>query len=554
MLQVPVSDKQTEPEASRSEVEREPERLKKLTGWGGRHHPVAGMQQAFGNQAALRMLRGQQQRSPVTSPVKGGILQRKCACGNSAGSSGSCTECQNKQEGILQTKLQISEPGDRYEQEADLVADRVMRMPEPTIQPDVELEKDGIVHTQVLAHLITPLQHHSTDRDRLPEVPPIVNEVLGSPGQELESNARKFMESHFRHDFSNVRVHADAKAAESAKSVNALAYTVGKNIAFGAGQYKPRTPGGQRLIAHELAHTVQQHTEDSTTPNHRSLDYADRQYEQEAENAASAVMNGQSATVSRLQTLKLARQDMDAGVSENLPHDAGIPLPGGIEDSPTLPDSSSAEELLEGVQQQRICGPDITTSLTTMLGTVEPWFRGLTGFEQSMSCMALGPGAPLVGVNPIMAWDTRELFLPNTGWLDPYFRSRSCGSPRDAGCATDPTRNLCETAGSCGNSVVVGSKCMLAGTANYALFGKMCRLCHDYTGRWNRWDMRAIIGAYKTVAGDDATPPKEMASAAYDGTFPTVPAAAENRGTCTSRCGQTHSGAFNFIWEPYRPR
>ena len=95
---------------------------------------------------------------------------------------------------------------------------------------------------------------------------------------------------------------------------------------------------------------------------------------------------------------------------------------------------------------------------------------------------------------------------------------------------------------------------MLAGTANYALFGKMCRLCHDYNGSWNRWDMRAIIGAWKTVHLDDSTPPKEMASAAYDGTFPSVPAAAENRGICTGRCGQTRGGAFDFYWEPYKPR
>jgi outer membrane protein OmpA-like peptidoglycan-associated protein len=204
--------------------------------------------------------------------------------------------------------------------------------------------------------------------------------------------------------------------------------------------------------------------------------------------------------------------------------------------------------------RNRICGPDITSSLTTMLGTVGPWFRSLTTFQKRRSCVALGPGAPFVGVNPIMAWDTRQLFLPNTGWLDIYFRRRSCGSPRNAGCATDPRRHLCETAGTCGNSVVVGGKCMLAGTANYALFGKMCRLCHDETSQWGRWDMRAIIEAYKMIGQDDSTPPKEVASAAYDGTFPTMPAATENRKSCTGRCGLTHGGAFNFIWEPYKSR
>lgn len=205
-------------------------------------------------------------------------------------------------------------------------------------------------------------------------------------------------------------------------------------------------------------------------------------------------------------------------------------------------------------EQQRTCGPDITGSLTAMLATVRPWFRSLSAFQQHRSCLALGPAAPLVGVNPIMAWDTRELFLPDTGWLDPYFHHQSCGSPRDPGCDTDPTRHLCETSGSCGNSVVVGGKCMLAGTANYALFGTMCRICHDETSQWGRSDMRAIIGAYKAIAGDDASPPRDVASAAYDGTFPALPASAENRGTCAGRCGVTHGGVFDFIWEPYRPR
>jgi hypothetical protein len=180
--------------------------------------------------------------------------------------------------------------------------------------------------------------------------------------------------------------------------------------------------------------------------------------------------------------------------------------------------------------------------------------HGITRSQQDDACKALGPGAPLVLVNPIMAWDTRELFLPNTSWLDGYFLRSGCGSPRSGACDTDPTRNACETTGTCGNTVVVDNKCMLAGTANYALFGTMCKLCHDFTGRWNRFDMRAIIGAYKMVSGDDSGPPKEMASASYDGTFPSVPTSAENRGTCTDRCGATYGGSFDFVWEPYKAR
>jgi len=89
-------------------------------------------------------------------------------------------------------------------------------------------------------------------------VPDLVHDVLRSPGQPLDATTRAFMEPRFGHDFSSVRVHTDAEAAESASAVNALAYTVGRDVVFGAGQYAPRTQTGQRLMAHELSHVIQQ--------------------------------------------------------------------------------------------------------------------------------------------------------------------------------------------------------------------------------------------------------------------------------------------------------
>ena len=90
--------------------------------------------------------------------------------------------------------------------------------------------------------------------------PPIVQEVLASHGQPLDPATRDLVESRFDRDFSDVRIHADAKAAKSADSVNALAYTVGHHIAFGAGQYAPGTESGRKLMAHELTHVMQQAT------------------------------------------------------------------------------------------------------------------------------------------------------------------------------------------------------------------------------------------------------------------------------------------------------
>jgi hypothetical protein len=103
------------------------------------------------------------------------------------------------------------------------------------------------------------LQRRSTSEVEPSEGPPIVHEVLRSPGQPLDPAARAFMETRFGHDFNKVRVHTDAKAAESTSAVNALAYTVGHDIVFGSRQYAPSTPEGKKLLAHELTHVVEQY-------------------------------------------------------------------------------------------------------------------------------------------------------------------------------------------------------------------------------------------------------------------------------------------------------
>lgn len=104
-----------------------------------------------------------------------------------------------------------------------------------------------------------PAKLHRTAADAQPSdrVPASVHEVLSSPGQPLDSATRSFFEPRFGRDFSDVRVHTDAKAAQSAHAVNALAYTVGTQVVFGSDQYGPHTPAGRRLLTHELTHVVQ---------------------------------------------------------------------------------------------------------------------------------------------------------------------------------------------------------------------------------------------------------------------------------------------------------
>src|SRR5262245_53514886 len=135
------------------------------------------------------------------TPVPSGLLQRKCACGNHT-MAGECEECR-KNKPTLQ---------------------RASRSP------------------HAIAHSTTPSPLPTGNRiEAKGVVPPVVHDVLRSPGQPLDPATSAFFEPRFAHDFSQVRVHTDTKAAESARAVNARAYTVGRDVVFGAGQYAPRT-------------------------------------------------------------------------------------------------------------------------------------------------------------------------------------------------------------------------------------------------------------------------------------------------------------------------
>jgi hypothetical protein len=204
-------------------------------------------------------LHGQTKPTSVSStvPAPSGVLQRKCACDGTPGPTGECAACRRKRQlgGAIQTKLRVNQPGDSFEREADRVAEQVMRMPEPGFQrqADLEVEEEELLQTKPVGQ-----GRAGGDVGARPEVPPIVHEVLHSPGQPLEPATRAFMESRFGHDFGQVRVHTEARAGESAKAVNARAYTLGQDIAFGVGQYAPGTRERERLLAHELTHVVQQ--------------------------------------------------------------------------------------------------------------------------------------------------------------------------------------------------------------------------------------------------------------------------------------------------------
>lgn len=103
----------------------------------------------------------------------------------------------------------------------------------------------------------SPSSSAATDGS-LPAAPPIVREVLQAPGQPLDSATRAFFEPRFGRDFSRVEVHFGTEAERSARAVNARAYAAGRHLVFGPGHFAPGTEPGRRLLAHELAHVVQQ--------------------------------------------------------------------------------------------------------------------------------------------------------------------------------------------------------------------------------------------------------------------------------------------------------
>ena len=190
-------------------------------------------------------------------------LQAACACGKSAEAGGECEKCSELRRLGLQTKLEVNEPGDTYEQEADRVAWQVTRTPEPQVQRTCACVKhtgDGGECAECREKRLG-LQRRAESNSGRGSAPPIVQEVLRQPGRPLDERTRGSMESRFGPygpDFGHVRVHTDEKAAESAKAVSALAYTVGNHIVFSSGKYSPDTAQGTSLLAHELTHVLQQ--------------------------------------------------------------------------------------------------------------------------------------------------------------------------------------------------------------------------------------------------------------------------------------------------------
>jgi hypothetical protein len=281
------------------------------------HDPVEQvlfLQRSIGNQAILRLLGRQMSRPAVSNPPSdyeqgGGATENAMTGETSRGASWDFSKIpifspdrtnrpqaspQLTLPGIIQPKLFVGRVDDPLEREADAVADRVMRMSDPALSissgpPQIsgqcaECEEEDKKKLQTKpGGTVSPVR----------QAPSIVQEVLREPGQPLAAETRRMMESRFTRAFGDVRVHKDPRAAGSAAAVNALAYTVGRHVVFGDGQFAPETMAGRRLLAHELAHVVQQSggaagqvQRDETTARELKIGPADSGYERRAHDAA----------------------------------------------------------------------------------------------------------------------------------------------------------------------------------------------------------------------------------------------------------------------------
>jgi len=187
---------------------------------------------------------GVKSAAAVSKPSSGSrdnrLLQRKCACGASKSPLGkSCDECQSR---AVQRKLAVGASNDPLELEADRISEQVLsRSPA------------GPIAAGPLA-----IRRAAAQSGESTPAPPSVQRAIGGFGAPLETGLRQDMEQRFGHDFSRVRVHTGAMAEQSARDVNAHAYTLGHAIVFDAGRFAPGTHEGRRLLAHELTHVVQQ--------------------------------------------------------------------------------------------------------------------------------------------------------------------------------------------------------------------------------------------------------------------------------------------------------
>lgn len=223
---------------------------------------------------------------------------------------------------MVQKALSKTHERDRLSQAESASRDSARR-PAPLGRQDDIIALQHAAGNQAVSHLLQPGGVGPMPADS--GVPPIVQEVLRSgSGQPLDLTTRRQMEARFGEDFSQVRVHTDVQAAESAHTVNAQAYTAGRDVVFGAGEYQPETGAGGWLLVHELAHVLQQR---STAATDDRLSAPSDPFEQAAEAAAQVAFGMGTAAVHTATGAPPAVQLQVQGMASAGTHQLRTPVP-----------------------------------------------------------------------------------------------------------------------------------------------------------------------------------------------------------------------------------
>ncbi len=268
MLHAPTNDRKAKPETSSKTTEHLSEKQQPTNLLRSRRSQpmqqrenLAAMQNAYGNQAVLRMRQEESQRSSRQDSLT-----------------------------FIQPKLNLSKPGDKYEQEADQVAERVMQISDSQVSLTPlkqslaieslpksygqRLDRQVMADEDVEKTMFNDVDSEQSEEDIEPDETGMPKRENGSSdltpaevssvdipregGSPLTKEVRNFMEPRFDYDFGKVNIHTNTASVQSAQQLNARAYTVGENIYFNQGQYTPDSNEGRKLLAHELTHVIQQ--------------------------------------------------------------------------------------------------------------------------------------------------------------------------------------------------------------------------------------------------------------------------------------------------------
>lgn len=419
---------------------------------------------------------------------------------------------------LVQPKLRIGAPGDRYEREADRVADRVMRMPDAGMGevqraqrgiqrkcaacssgagPCPKCEEEARLQRKPVPGSVSPVMQRGQDR------PPAAASRDDTPvnltpggGRPLAAATRSFFEPRFGRNFADVRIHTGAEADHNASAINASAYTLGNHITFAAGRYRPDTFAGRKLLAHELTHVTQQ---------------------------GGAAGRG----VVQQAPLMVAR--------------------GRDDPNPSPPPSPPPPEPTPPAENHFICGPDVSTELRGVISSIDTTFNTTYNSSQkNEACNALDS----VFSGALVSWDVIELHIRD--WIYQNYRP-ACATQG----ATPP----------CGQTVEVDNECYYGGTPNYVIFGKMCKLCHSHhagTADANRFTRDATLGLVDRYKGPGSLlgqapnwqPSRAWAAAGYDGWPGGGSPPAGDRSNCDPSCSiafpaATGPQSFRWRWCPH---